>query len=144
MPRTIYSLQLDLYPRATGKLLQLIAPLDAHGQSPHIRPQPPKKRVVDLPPGDRLRHWGRPFRVKAIRVHLPSQCKGSPDAMCESVTFRGWVECPLSGAVSPSCSLDGTGSADHNRSDPDPRLKLFSRLRFHTAVNRKDLRPPVR
>ena len=56
MPRIIYSLQLDLYPNATAKLLQLIAPLDAHGQSPHIRPQPPKKRVVDLRPGDWLRH----------------------------------------------------------------------------------------
>jgi hypothetical protein len=69
MPRVIYSLQIDLYPSATGELLQLIAPLDGQGQSPNIRPQPPKKRVVDLRPGDWLRHRGRPFRVKAMRAY---------------------------------------------------------------------------
>ena len=52
-----------------GEMFQLIAPLDAQGHSPHIRPQPPKKRVVDLRLGDWLRHGGHRFRIRAMRAY---------------------------------------------------------------------------
>ena len=69
MPRIIYSLQFDLFPRKPGELAQLIAPLDARGQSPHCKAEPPKQRVIDLRVGDWVRHRSGRYRVQAIRAY---------------------------------------------------------------------------
>lgn len=69
MPRIIYSLQLDLYPRRPGELLELIAPLDANGQSPHCRALPPKSRMIDLRPGDHVHHKTGRYRIKSVKAY---------------------------------------------------------------------------
>ena len=131
MPRIIYSLQLDLDPTATGEVLQLIAPLDAHGRSPHIRPHPPKKRAVDLRPGDWPRHRGRPFRVWAMRAYR-----------------EHWVSEEQVG--SGELRLDGYVVAGHHRNElslnhpAQIRLgKVLRRLGNRSVGQRRVFRSPV-
>jgi hypothetical protein len=69
MARIIYSLQFDLRRRHSEELIELIAPLDRRGQSPHCRAIHPKRRVIDLRPGDRLYHGGQIYAVTAIRAY---------------------------------------------------------------------------
>lgn len=67
MPRLIYSLEFEV--TANGESATLIAPLGDTGQSQHITPEPPKRRVIDLRTGDFLRHNGKRYRVKSVRAY---------------------------------------------------------------------------
>jgi hypothetical protein len=69
MPRIIYSLQFDLRRQQSDELIQLIAPLDRRGQSPHCRAIHPKRRVIDLRAGDRLCHDNQVYMITAIRAY---------------------------------------------------------------------------
>ncbi len=78
MPRIIYSLFFELCPRKTSEAveqLELIVPLDAEGQSPHCCAEPPKTRVIDLRPGDWVRHRTGRYRIRAIRTYRDGQIK---------------------------------------------------------------------
>ena len=52
-----------------GQSVQLIAPLDATGQSQHCRALPPKQRVIDLREGDWIRHKGNVHRIVSVRAY---------------------------------------------------------------------------
>ena len=72
MPRIIYSLHFDLEdPRKPSRLVGLVAPLDATGNSPHCRPNSPVGRLIDLRAGQQLRHLPsqRVYRIKTIRAY---------------------------------------------------------------------------
>ena len=69
MPRIIYSLKLDLGRTPRGEIIQLIAPLDLRGQSPHCRAVMPKRRVIDLRVGDRVWHRQRSYRIEGIEAY---------------------------------------------------------------------------
>jgi len=66
MRRLIYSLLFEL---DCDQLTELVAPLDARGQSPHCRPEPPKERVIDLRPSDLLRFKDRTYRIRSVQAY---------------------------------------------------------------------------
>jgi hypothetical protein len=71
MPRIIYSLKFDLGRTPNGGIIQLIAPLDPRGQSPHCKAVMPKHRVIDLREGDYVWHEGtkRSYIIKGIEAY---------------------------------------------------------------------------
>ena len=88
MPRIIYSLQLDLGRTLTGEIVQLIAPLDIGGQSPHCRPVQ-KKRAIDLRVGDFIQHRGRSYIIDGIEAYREAWVDES--ALREKPTIEGYV-----------------------------------------------------
>ncbi len=68
--RIIYSLAFEiesLVERAGPA--QLIAPLDTHGNGRYARPVDRRKRLVDVGPGDWIKHRGHPLRVLSRSVY---------------------------------------------------------------------------
>ncbi len=66
MRRLIYSLLFEL---DCHQLTELVAPLDARGQSPHCQPEPPKQRVIDLRPSDLLRFKDSTYRIRSVQAY---------------------------------------------------------------------------
>ena len=64
--RVVFSLQITV--TANG-LTELIAPLDPAGQSPLVKPCPPKKRAIDLRVGDSLDYRGERYQVYGIEAY---------------------------------------------------------------------------
>ena len=76
MPRIIYSLHFDLAdPKYAPRIVGLVAPLDANGDSRYCRPCPPIRRVVDLRVGHALIHTPSRIRygIKAVRVYREAE-----------------------------------------------------------------------
>ena len=69
MPRIIYSLKFDFGRTPNGEMMQLIAPLDPCGQSPHCRPCMPKRRVIDLRVGDQVWHGRRTYLIEGVEAY---------------------------------------------------------------------------
>ena len=69
MPRIIYSLKFDLGRTPRGEIIQLIAPLDPRGQSPHCEAIMPKRRVIDLRQGDEIWHGRRACLIKGVEAY---------------------------------------------------------------------------
>ena len=77
--RVIYSLAFEiesLVERAGPA--QLIAPLDARGNGRYARPVNRHKRLVDVGPGDWIKHRGRPLRVLGRSVYRSSARSAGP------------------------------------------------------------------
>ena len=87
MPRIIYSLLFDL--RALGgSKLQLVAPLDAAGQSPHCRAVPPKQRVIDLRVGDFVRHGREAYEITAVRAYREAKWPAEEKRLLDGYEVR--------------------------------------------------------
>ena len=68
--RVVYSLAFEIEALTEGSgPAQLIAPLDAHGDGRYARPVNRRKRLVDVGPGDWIKHRGRPLRVLGRSVY---------------------------------------------------------------------------
>ncbi len=68
--RVIYSLAFEIEALTGGSSpAQLIAPLDAQGNGRYARPVDRRKRLVDVGPGDWIKHRGRPLRVLSRSVY---------------------------------------------------------------------------
>jgi hypothetical protein len=80
MTRVIYSLIFDLESSLPKEILQFVVPLDAGGRARLCRPCPPKRRVIDLRPGDFL--YFEPARkeyfIKAVSAYRDAQWKTLP------------------------------------------------------------------
>jgi len=91
MRRIIYSLKFDLGRTLTGETVQLIAPLDSHGQSPHCRPIQ-KERVIDLRVGDFMKHRGRSYIIDGIEAYREAwleQHRLQEESVTEGYVVRG-------------------------------------------------------
>ena len=90
MPRLIYSLIFDLSdPADELRIVQLVAPLDRTGQSPHCRPMPPKQRTVDLRIGDELRHKDKKYVVKDVRAYREAEDASTDTNDADGYFVRG-------------------------------------------------------
>ena len=71
MPRIIYSLKFDLEGDPGGEMVQLVAPLDCHGQSQFCEAILPVERVIDLRPGDEIWHkpGKRAYLIKGVEAY---------------------------------------------------------------------------
>jgi len=90
-PRIIYGLKFDLGCTLTGEVVQLIAPLDSQGRSPHCRPIR-NKRVIDLRVGDFIRHRGRSYIIDGIEAYREAwldQPELQEEAVTEGYVVRG-------------------------------------------------------
>lgn len=67
--RIIFSLKFELESIGTLERVQLITPLDAHGQTAHARAVPPKARIIDVRVGDWLRHRSEVYGVLDVRAY---------------------------------------------------------------------------
>jgi hypothetical protein len=67
MPRVIYSHAFDVLHH--GHQMLLIAPLLPDGKSPYCRACAPKRRVVDLRPGDQVEHGQSRYRIKKVSAY---------------------------------------------------------------------------
>ncbi len=87
MPRVIYSLIFD-FRTLSGATRQLVAPLDAAGQSPHCLPVPPKQRVIDLRVGDFVRHGRNVDEIAAVRAYREADWPDGATRLAEGYEVR--------------------------------------------------------
>ncbi len=87
MPRVIYSLLFDLRTLEAGSV-QLVAPLNAVGQSRHCRAVPPKQRVIDLRIGDFIRHGRHVYEVVGIRAYREANWPEGAKRLMEGYEVR--------------------------------------------------------
>jgi hypothetical protein len=69
--RLVSAMQIELEPDPDrpGSSRSLIAWLDAAGNTRFARPLDKWKRIVDVEPGDWIRHRGRRFQVKGVKPY---------------------------------------------------------------------------
>ena len=89
MPRIIYSLKFDLERGPSGEIVQLIAPLDPTGQSPHCRPCMPKRRVIDLRIGDYVWYGRRTYLIEGVEAYRENRI--APEQLRTELPTEGYV-----------------------------------------------------
>jgi len=90
MSRIIHSLKFDLGRTRNGEIVELIAPLDSRGQSPHCKAVMPKHQIIDLRVGDDIWHDGsrRSYRVKGVEAYRDNYLD---DASDETIQSEGYI-----------------------------------------------------